>query len=63
MFFPACVLLIIDSAALMPIAFIPLSMLELGLVSFELYLSGPLGTALYPRIGKITINELEEEFA
>ena len=62
MFFPACILLIIDAAHLMPKRKAPLFSLELLLITFELYLSGPLGTALYPRMGKVSSDELEDEF-
>jgi len=61
-FVPPFFLLAIERMRLMPKNFYLKTLVEGLLISLELYFAVPLGIAIYPRMGTIEADKLEEEF-
>lgn len=61
-FIPPLMLIATERMGMMPRNFYLKTLVEVSYISLELYVAVPLGIAMYPQIGKINANELEEEF-
>lgn len=59
---PGVAMFALDKAGLIPKARGPKTVLDLLVISFALYLALPLSVSMFPPIGKINANEIEEEF-
>jgi hypothetical protein len=61
-FVPPVCLYGIERAGMMPRNAALRTTLELSLIAGELYIAAPLGVAIYPQLGKVNAEELEQEF-
>ena len=61
-FLPPVLLLLTEKVGMMPRNFYLKTFVEVSYIALELYLAVPMAIAMYPQVGKINANELEEEF-
>jgi hypothetical protein len=61
-FIPPAILYSIERMHLMPKNFFLRTSIEILCICFELYFAVPFAIGAYPQIGKVTVDEVEEEF-
>ena len=61
-FFPPAMLYLIEKKGMMPRNFYLKTMLEIALISCELYIAAPFAVSIYPQTATIKNTELEPEF-
>lgn len=61
-FLPPMCLYLVERANFMPRNFYARTFVEVFFISLELYVAVPLGIAIYPQVGRMKAEDLEEEF-
>jgi hypothetical protein len=61
-FIPPGILFAIERANLMPLNFYLRTTLEILAICFELYFAVPFAIGAYPQLGKVSLDEIEDEF-